>query len=119
MPALNFQNRFADQVESGQKRQTIRLQRKRPIVVNDKLYLYTGMRTKHCRKLGETYCRQVTPIKMGRNYVHLMTEGEPWDMGPPAREWFARRDGFDSWKAMCQWFSRQHGLPFEGVLIVW
>ena len=55
MPALNFKKEFADKVASGEKRQTIRALRKdgknpRP---GQKLYLYTGMRTKYCRKCGD------------------------------------------------------------------
>lgn len=51
MPLLNFELRFAGLIESGEKRQTIRAQRKYPIKAGDKLYLYTGVRTKNCRKL--------------------------------------------------------------------
>ena len=52
MPALNFKKQFAEKVETGEKRQTVRAKRKRAFVVGDKLYLYTGMRTKYCRKLA-------------------------------------------------------------------
>ena len=52
MPALNFQKRFADLVESGEKCQTIRKCSKdgRDPKVGDTLYLYTGQRPKekHC-----------------------------------------------------------------------
>lgn len=51
MALLNFQKQFADLIEAGTKRQTIRAARKYPIKVGDKLYLYTGLRTKYCRKL--------------------------------------------------------------------
>ncbi len=53
MPSLNFQARFAPLVESGEKRQTIRAYRKdgRDPKRGDKLYLFTGMRTKACRPL--------------------------------------------------------------------
>ena len=56
MPALNFQKQFVPLIESGEKRQTIRSQRKQPIKVGDLLYLYTGQRTKNCRKLAESIC---------------------------------------------------------------
>jgi hypothetical protein len=32
-------------------------------------------------------------------------------------ETFARNDGFNDWQAMRDWFEKQHGLPFEGILI--
>ena len=64
MPALNFQEQFAAAVESGEKRQTIRSERKRPIKVGDTLYLYTGMRTKRCRKLGSAGCVGIEEIRI-------------------------------------------------------
>jgi len=67
MPALNFQARFADAVERGDKTQTIRAPRKRPFKVGDNLYLYTGMRTKWCRKLLDAVCIGVDPIRIERN----------------------------------------------------
>ena len=42
MALINFQKRFANDVESGKKRQTIRKQRKHPFKLNETLYLYTG-----------------------------------------------------------------------------
>ena len=63
MPSLNF-TKFTDKILSGEKRQTIRLSRKHPIKRGDKLYLYTGMRTKNCKKLGEAVCSEVVPIKI-------------------------------------------------------
>lgn len=66
MPALNF-NIFVDKVESGKKRQTIRLKRKRLIKKGDKLYFYTRMMHKDCRKIGEAVCVGVLPIR-----IHLI-----------------------------------------------
>jgi hypothetical protein len=52
MPAYNFQKQFAPLVQSGEKRQTIRTLGKRSHAQpGNKLQLYTGMRTKQCRKL--------------------------------------------------------------------
>ncbi len=31
----------------------------------------------------------------------------------------ARRDGFNDWPDMRDWFRKEHGLPFKGVLIRW
>ncbi len=38
---------------NGSKTQTIRKPRKHPIREGDKAYIYFGLRTKHCQKLGE------------------------------------------------------------------
>ncbi len=54
MVALNFKARFADDVETRRKRCSIRAPRKdgRDPKPGDSLQLYTGMRTRECRKLG-------------------------------------------------------------------
>jgi hypothetical protein len=36
-----------------------------------------------------------------------------------AREMIAKRDGFDSFADMADWFEKNHGLPFEGYIIRW
>lgn len=55
---------FIDKILSGEKRQTIR--RASPkwenVKVGDKLTLYTGLRTKHCRKLGEAVVESVGKV---------------------------------------------------------
>lgn len=52
MPAYNFRKQFAPLVESGQKRQTIRtIGKRRHARAGEPLQLYTGQRTKACRKL--------------------------------------------------------------------
>lgn len=122
MPALNFMERFADDVESGRKRQTIRPLRKRPIKPGDKLYLYTGQRTKHCRKLGEAVCISVEPMRITAEAPQLRAFGYRtvvgWiDVAP--KDGFARADGLSSWDEMREWFANRYGLPFEGVLVRW
>lgn len=117
MPALNFQARFADLVESGEKRQTIRALRKdgRDPKPGDTLYLYTGMRTKACRKLLEAECRSARPVTILDVGVCL---GD--DLPRRAeRESLARADGFDTESEMVRWFQKTHGLPFKGLLIRW
>ena len=122
MPALNFQAKFAPLVESGEKRQTIRKLRKdgRDPKPGDRLYLYTGMRTKACRKLGEVKCKKVYPIKL---YVRSRYGplGRVVSMigSPCGVTRLARLDGFKSAAAMFDWFEKTHGLPFEGLLIRW
>jgi len=119
VPALNFQSRFAPLVESGEKRQTIRAYRKggRDPKVGDTLYLYTGMRTKACRKLGEATCRSVMHFAIQPPMIVLGIGA----FGTSDRKMkaLARRDGFNSVSEMIRWFERVHGLPFEGLLIRW
>lgn len=57
---------FIDKILAGEKRQTIR--RASPkwanVKAGDKLTLYTGLRTKQCRKLGEAVVESITPIAL-------------------------------------------------------
>ena len=124
MPAYSFSSQFADLVESGEKRQTIRRRRKRQTKVGDMLYLYAGMRTKSCRKLGEAVCTAVTPIRIVEGAVifwlwpgeerHTLTV-----FGKGALQALAERDGFKTASEFFTWFDEQYGLPFTGELIQW
>lgn len=121
MPALNFQKRFADAVESGAKRQTIRAPRRdgRPnATVGDRLYLYTGMRTKGCRKLGEAICTRRSKFVISPERT-MFIDGVRMKRGGQAEYVFARADGFENALSMTAWFEQYYGLPFEGSLIVW
>ena len=117
MPALNFQKRFAPDVESQKKRQTIRTVRKHPIKEGDTLYLYTGMRQRGCRKLGEVMCKSVEGVTIARGGLLIRVNGKPLDS--LRANSLAEADGFDSVEEMIYWFEQTHGLPFEGVLIKW
>ncbi len=121
MPALNFKKRFAPDVEAGRKRQTIRKRRKRPIKVGEKLYLYTGMRTQACRKLGEAVCKKVRHI--------CIVEGlDPWtykiiidgrEISAAEEFRLARADGFEDSIGIIDFFRKEYGLPFEGHIYNW
>lgn len=115
MPALNFQNQFAGPVASRRKRQTIRANRARPFREGDTLYLYTGMRTKACRKLGEATARMVREITITETAVKL--DGQA--ISPAALGELARADGFRSVSEFRDFFRSNHGLPFRGQLIQW
>lgn len=126
MPALNFKQQFADAVENGEKRQTVRAHRKdgRPhCKTGDVLSLYTGMRTKNCRMLGKARVTRVASIKI--NPTDMELDGKllysiihSRDADLTDNE-FAEADGFDSFMDMANWFDQVHGLPFEGVVIYW
>ncbi len=116
MPALNFQARFASLVESGRKRQTIRPYRKdgRDPKPGETLYLYTGMRTKVCRKLGEATCSSIYHVTIRKNEIWLYG-----GLNFRSLDDFARADGFRNFSEMEKWFERYHKLPFSGMLIQW
>lgn len=125
MPALNFQKRFAPAVEDGTKRQTIRAYRKdgRDPQVGQPLYLYTGMRTKACRKLGEAKCESVSHFIIARGFRQWVAMKTVCNclrrfQGDSANR-LARDDGFENFAEMCNWFEKTHGLPFRGLMIRW
>ncbi|HYE33340.1 MAG TPA: hypothetical protein VEH27_18095 [Methylomirabilota bacterium] len=118
---LNFSPRFAEPVQNGRKRQTIRAIRKDGKVpkVGETLYLWTGCRTKQARKLGEHKCKEVKPVE-----IHL-TFAKVGDLvilaadTPSIIDFVAQEDGFKDWTEMRDWFEEVHGLPFHGNLIRW
>lgn len=91
---------FIDKILSGAKRQTIR--RAGPkwanVKVGDKLTLYTGLRTKQCRKLGEAVVESITPITIDTECDNVAVETPLGDfnLDLPALNDLVARDGFDS-----------------------
>lgn len=116
MPAFNFQEKFANDVESGKKRQTIRgLRKSGNAKVGVTLYLYVNQRTRKCRKLGEHECLSVEAISIDDNFCTLNGKKLDWDR---VRE-IALADGFDGVKSFLNFFDDNYELPFDGLLIKW
>ena len=118
MPALNYQKQFADDVESGKKRQTVRAFRKdgRDPKPGQTLFHYTGMRTKACRKLREDVCLDVRQVTIENDQrVTVGAAALNW----PEVKAFAKEDGFESTADFFDFFENTHGLPFNGLLIEW
>lgn len=137
MPSLSYKGRFVEYVEEGLKpnpkgrvkRQSIRNLRKRLFKKGDTLYHFYGMRTKWCRRLGQSVCEQADLIEIkakviligslnerGRVAVHkIITNTDQLNE-------FAYADGFESWSDMVRWWKITHGskcFPFRGQLIKW
>lgn len=66
MPGYSFNIRFVPMLLDGTKRQTIRARRKNPAKVGDTLYLYSGLRTRNCKKLREEKCKATTTIVIAK-----------------------------------------------------
>lgn len=115
MPAINFKQQFIAPVASGKKRQTIRKPRKRQTVPGDKLYLYSGMRTKAVLKLREVECIAVIPIYISASSVRL----DSIDLKASEIDNLARLDGFNTTEEFYEFFKLNHGVPFEGEVIKW
>ena len=92
MPSIGF-TVLKDKILSGEKRQTIRRHRKRPVEVGDTLYLYWHLRRKDCELLKVVKC--------------VETFTKPWGMLRESDD-VAKRDGFESKSAMRKWFGKIH-----------
>lgn len=116
MPAINFQSRFAADVESGRKYTTIR--KRGRAAPGQTLYLFTGQRTKRCRRIGEALCLGVTSF-------FINTSGTCWLGGfillADELESLARLDTAGQMGAseFVEFFRAAYGLPFDGELIIW
>lgn len=128
MPAYNFQKQFALLVESGQKRQTIRaIGKRRHARPGESLQLYTGQRTKACRKLisPDPECLSVQAVYMFKiierrrdsDAYQLYLDGELvfWHDIPE----IANADGFENPTDFFNFFEDTHGMSFRGILIKW
>ena len=117
MPLLGFKKQFAPMVEAGTKRQTIRAKRKdgKNPHSGERLYLYTGLRTKSCRKLGEAVCANVREIMIDGWGICLSGK---WANHDEMMN-IVKADGFTSWTDFLAFFRKEHGLPFWGLLIEW
>ena len=134
MPLLGFRPHFVRAVENGvaaarrsplphrdvaPKRQTIRALRRdgRDPEVGDTLYLYTGLRTKAVRSLGEVKCRRVDRLRIDRRGTRVHVDGRALERSALQR--LARTDGFGDADEMIAFLENLHGLPFRGLLIRW
>jgi hypothetical protein len=117
MVAFNFQKRWAPDVESGKKPQTIRKGPARA-KVGDTLQLYTGQRTKSCRKLADAICTAVIPVRFNRYYFAL--DNKP--IYDAALDKLAREDGFKDWETAVDFFFDKFDEEpddFVGYLYKW
>ena len=126
MPAYNFKSQFAPAVEAGQKLCTIR---GRAAKVGTTAYLYTGMRTKACRKLGQGEIIDCSPIIIGREpeafpFVIIggrrLLRAEIWQL--------ASHDGFEDSEKFVDFFADSQPYKtiegvgtqfFEGYITTW
>lgn len=115
MPALSFQQKFIDKVIDGSKPGTVRQVRlKGAIKPYQYLSIYTGMRTKQCKKHGEKYCLNVYPIRITKNHIWINDLLLP----PDLTLWFAIKDGFLSSEEFFNFFEVQN-YKRDLVWIVW
>lgn len=118
---LGFQERFADRIVIGAKRQTVRAERRdcRRPGLGDRLTFYTGLRSKDCKKLGEGIVVDCFPVSMDLRCGTLTLNGVDADWAE--REKFARADGFWGWADMKDWFRGPRNIDntFNGWCVKW
>lgn len=123
MVAYNFKQQFVPLIESGDKRQTIRaLGKRRHARPGEPLQLYTGQRTRQCRKLltPDPVCEDVLPIaiRCSQNGSTAVSVSLLFTALKPAEiEALAKADGFEDVSAFTRFFEAR--MPFTGVLVRW
>lgn len=121
MPAYNFKKQFAAPVESGHKLCTIRGKAPK---VGATAYLYTGMRTKACRKLGEGVITKVTPFSIAQiievdRLARIDVTLDGHYLNSYQVEDLAIKDGFSDATDFYDFFDEFYGDSFSGFLIEW
>ena len=130
MVAYSFQPGFLDAIRAGEKRQTIRLPRKRHARAGEQLQFFTGPRMKPVRVGGAT-CVAARDARLDFKANRVTLDDAVEIEGDEALDVFALRDGFRPpaispviirpWSFMKRWWAITHpGQPvFRGVLIDW
>jgi len=117
-----FKPQFAEMVERGEKLQTVRPTPKRMPKPGDKISLrtWTGKpyRSKQ-RVLRDAVVSKVETIKIEGDTLEWQITVDGHVLCPIMWSAFARADGFPCTTDFVWWFIRNHGLPFEGIVIHW
>ncbi|MGB9154390.1 MAG: hypothetical protein WCD70_15030 [Alphaproteobacteria bacterium] len=116
MTAFNFRPIFVPKILSGEKLSTIRSTKR--CEVGDTMQLYTGQRTKACRKLMDVTCIGVAPI--------ILSAAVMWRLGeitgnvhPMSALLLHAQEGFANMKEMLDFFREEYGLPYRGFIHAW
>lgn len=115
MTVFSFKPEFVGKILAGEKQSTIRSTKR--CEVGDTMQLYTGLRTKKCKKLMDAICIGVAPIKISK--------AEIWKIGKtegnvrPSSLFFHEQEGFTNVQAMVDFFREEYGLPYRGWIHAW
>jgi hypothetical protein len=115
MVAFSFRPEFVNKILSGEKQSTIRSTKR--CEVGDMMQLYTGLRTKECKKLIEVLCIGVAPILISAYSLWKLgeTEGNVKPSVAPLHE----QEGFMNVCDMVAFFREEYGLPYRGWIHAW
>jgi hypothetical protein len=115
MTAFSFKPVFVPKILAGEKLSTIRSTRR--CNVGDTMQLYTGLRTKKCKKIMDVVCIGVAPIRISKSEIWKIgkTEGNV----RPSPLFFNEQEGFSNVHEMIDFFRKEHGLPYNGWIHAW
>ena len=127
MGLYNFKKRFVPFILNGRKTHTIREPRKHPDKLGNTLHLYTGLRQKGARLLMRVPCVKIEEIEIrvvGMEKRIPQPKASIWidgvELNESEIESFARRDGFDDFREMMQfWHDAKREFPWHGHIIHW
>lgn len=126
MGLYNFKSQFAPWILDGSKKHTIRPERRNPDKPGNKVHLYTGLRTRACRRLLVAECTAVRHIRIDQQGIAI--DGE--QLSPDECNAMAFTDGFREWGIerafeflVACWsdgsIAARYRLPFVGHIIHW
>ena len=115
MPCINFDPRFVAPILAGTKVHTIRVVGARPHRAGEMLYMQHGQRFHPVRFMtaAATRVREIAILEHG---VTVYNESDPGFI-VPARDVFARADGFEDWADFRRFFQWKRPVPAQ--LIQW
>lgn len=138
MPAYSYKEQFVPFLLDESKDHTVRKERagrSRHAGPGETIYHYFGMRTKWCRKIGESICTEVRKIRIAPEGIHWHVTGLEGQskfiaLTKEESDVFAWSDGFrpegttsedtrGAFTLMLQFWKETHELPFYGVSIYW
>lgn len=121
MPVLGFKKQFVQPILAGTKVHTIRAPRKHPVKVCQRLYFYTGVRTKDADKFGEAICSKIQEIEIvTRSASDLATVAiDKKLISRDEKLRLVHADGFASEMDFSAFFRSNYGYRFIGQLIHW
>jgi len=120
--ALTFEQRFAELVRNGSKRQTIRSLDREPPAVGDQLQFFQAILT-----ADSPMHLDPAPVCTSVQRIRIFKARSTWTAVELDGEYLilihirdlALAEGFASTMDFLRYFERRRGLPFEGVLIKW
>jgi hypothetical protein len=104
MVAYNFSPEFEDDIAARRKRQTLRSAPRAR--VGDRIQLYTGQRTKSCRKIvaEDPTCIRVATVHLYEDRLHFDGHRQSQESSDD----YARFDGFKDYADMHAWFMKKY-----------